>query len=331
MKQTNRGNPERHHVDTIEKVEWETKPCPLGCTQGDEFVLKGRDRINNLPGEFTVVRCKGCGLMRTDPRPTPETIGFYYPDSYGPYLNTKVSVNGLLSNSNPLWKQMLGKAFQFNTSRIPSIKPGRLLEIGCASGSFMHKMALGEWEVEGIEFSPAAAENARALGYRVHTGSIETAPEPQQLFQLVAGWAVLEHLHEPILSLQKLHRWTNPDGWLALSVPNMDCLGFHVFRDAWYALHLPNHLYHYTPKTLRSVLERGGWQVTKVFPQRVVIDLVASMGYVLHDKGFECALTKSLIRFPERARLRNLLLYPLAYLLGLFGQTGRMTVWAQKL
>ncbi|MCG7928200.1 MAG: class I SAM-dependent methyltransferase, partial [Candidatus Thiodiazotropha taylori] len=69
---------------TNSTVELESKPCPLGCSPADEKVLTGHDRINNLPGEFDVVRCGNCGLLRTDPRPTPTSIGFYYPDDYSP-------------------------------------------------------------------------------------------------------------------------------------------------------------------------------------------------------------------------------------------------------
>src|SRR5262245_34431657 len=67
-------------------VELEDRPCPLGCQRGDSLVLEGMDRINHVPGIFRIVRCNNCGLMRTNPRPTPVTIGAYYPDHYAPYL-----------------------------------------------------------------------------------------------------------------------------------------------------------------------------------------------------------------------------------------------------
>lgn len=75
-------------------VKMESKPCPLGCPPGDKLLLIGRDRLNNLPGEFKVVRCKTCRLIRTDPRPTQDTIAFYYPDSYEPWaLKTSISTS----------------------------------------------------------------------------------------------------------------------------------------------------------------------------------------------------------------------------------------------
>ena len=72
-------------------VVLEDADCPLGCPRSDETVLAGRDRLHGLPGRFQVVRCRSCGLMRTNPRPSPGTIGFYYPEDYHPYRNTRVA------------------------------------------------------------------------------------------------------------------------------------------------------------------------------------------------------------------------------------------------
>jgi len=119
----------------------EDKDCPLGCSRNDEFIIKGRDRICDLPGEFHVVRCRTCDLMRTNPRPTVETIDFYYPDQYGPFQGTKISEVHSSAISSPI-KKLIKKVFRFNVMILPGMAPGRLLEVGCASGSFMHQMAL---------------------------------------------------------------------------------------------------------------------------------------------------------------------------------------------
>ena len=182
-------------------VTLEDVHCPLGCSKNDEVVLTGRDRLHDLPGEFTVVKCRACGLMRTTPRPTPETIGFYYPDDYGPYLGTRVQQvkpkrsSGIKRLLKALIKLVI--KFDFNTTPLPSLASGRMLEIGCASGAFLHQMAGQGWEVEGIEFSEKAAQAAAQLGYCVHAGSLETAQQPGEPFDLIVGWMVLEHLHDP--------------------------------------------------------------------------------------------------------------------------------------
>ncbi|CRI64468.1 Methyltransferase type 12 [Thiocapsa sp. KS1] len=308
-------------------------PCPLGCQDQDEIVFYAHDRLHNLPGEYAVVRCNRCGLMRTNPRPTPDTIGFYYPDDYGPYQTTKVasatsSAGG--EGIRSVARRLLHKFVEYNAQRVPNTAPGSMLEFGCASGSFLHVMAGRGWDVQGIEFSPSAAEAASSLGYRVHTGSIETAPNPGRKFDLIVGWMVLEHLHEPIVALGKLREWIEDEGWLVVSVPDIDAVGFRLFRDTWYPLHVPAHLYHFTPRTLRAVLAAAGWTVEKVFYQRVLTDYVVSLGYALRDRHRLPRLAEFLVeRFP-RSGLGSLALYPLAYPLSRMGQTGRITVWARR-
>jgi 2-polyprenyl-3-methyl-5-hydroxy-6-metoxy-1,4-benzoquinol methylase len=316
-------------MNTPKNVILENVCCPFGCPENDEVILTGRDLLHDLPGEFTVVKCRTCGLMRTNPRPTPETIGFYYPNDYGPYLGTQVRQTKPTSGIKRLIKLVVKRIFNLNTTPLPSLAPGRLLEVGCASGAFMHQMANQGWQVEGIEFSEKAARAVAQLGYYVHAGPLETAPEPNEPFDLIVGWMVLEHLHDPIGGLQKLREWAKPGAWLVLSVPNAGSLEFRFFKEKWYALHLPNHLHHFTPETLGRVLQAGGWTLEKVHHHRVLSNLIASAGYLLRDKGY-VGFGQKLVDFPERAGKWQLALqYPFAWGMSAFGQTGRMTVWAR--
>jgi SAM-dependent methyltransferase len=176
-------------------------------------VLVGRDRLHDLPGKFRVVKCCTCGLTRTDPRPTQETIGFYYPEDYGPYQGTRVDPGEGTKVRRPLWRRfvarLIERTVEFNYDHLPPLRPGRMLEIGCASGAFLHRMAekVGRSRDRALR---KAANAARSLGYRVYTGALETAPDPEEPYDLVVGWMVLEHLHDPVLALQKLRSWTRP-------------------------------------------------------------------------------------------------------------------------
>lgn len=266
--------------------------------------------------------------MRTNPRPTLDTIGHYYPEQYGPHQGTRVTNR---HGADSAWALWIKKVFQFHTNTFPDLIPGRLLEIGCASGAFLHKMALTGWKVEGLEFSETAASSARSLGYPVFSGPLERAPEPSYSYDMIAGWMVLEHLHDPVAALQKLHSWTHKDGWLAVSVPNADSLEFRIFKDRWYALQVPTHLFHYTADTLRKVLQEGGWKTVKVFHQRTLNNLIASSGYWLQDHGIWNWLARSLADYPGKVKYSAYFIYPLALALSLFGQTGRVTVWAKRI
>jgi 2-polyprenyl-3-methyl-5-hydroxy-6-metoxy-1,4-benzoquinol methylase len=285
----------------IEGVTLESRPCPLGCAETDKRVFVGHDRLQNLPGEFQVVKCQTCGLMRTDPRPTPESMGFYYPETYAPYQTTRVSpVTGQTASTfRQSVRATIRRFVNLQVDSIPPLNPGRMLEIGCASGMYLHRMANEGWQVEGVEFSEQAAAAARALGYHVYTGPMESAPAPDQPYDLVAGWMVFEHLHEPVRVLRKIHSSTNSKAWLTLSLPNAGCFQWSLFRNRWFPLQLPNHLYHYTSGTLTRVLDEGGWEVRKILHQRDAADLVASLGHTLQDYKLFPQLAVKLAAFPE--------------------------------
>lgn len=311
-------------------IRLENVSCSLGCDRNDKVLFSGHDLMHDLPGEYDVVKCCNCGLIRTNPRPTNESIGFYYPDNYEPYLSTivnkdiKSSRTGIKQHLKPL----VNRIFNSCGTTLPPIKPGKMLEIGCASGSFLHHMAGNGWNVQGIEFSEKAASAAHKLGYKVQVGSLESISQIDAYFDLIVGWMVLEHLHDPVGSLKKLRGWASPETWLVLSVPNAASIEFQLFKDKGFALQLPNHLHHFTPQTLEQVLLAGGWKLEKLYHQRTLNNFIGSLGYSLRNKGF-INISNKLIKFPERGGLLVYILFPFACLMSLFGQTGRMTAWAR--
>ena len=181
-----------------------------------------------------------------------------------------------------------------------------------------------------IEFSESAASAARALGYPVTTGQVETVADFDEPFELVVGWMVIEHFHHPVKALQKLYDWTKPGGWLAISVPNAGSTEFRLFKNNWYALHLPAHLSHFTPETIERMLNKAGWTVEKVLHQRILSNLILSFNYWVNERFPGSYFSKLMEWIAKKQRFFNLALYPLSFVLSFFGQTGRMTIWARK-
>jgi len=311
-------------------VELERVACPLGCLAGDDLVLVGRDRLHDLPGEFRVVRCRGCGLLRTDPRPTLASIDYYYPADYHPYLSTRV-VNGEEPAVPPRGRlrSLARRLLRPINHELPACETGRMLEIGCGSGSFLHEMARAGWEVHGLEPSAQAGAAAAALGYPVHVGPLETAPDPERPYDLIVAWMVLEHLHQPVAALKKLSRWTVAGGRLVASVPDASAWEFRLFGPAWYALHLPGHLFHYTPRTLSRVLERGGWRLERVLWHDNPNNLLLSARYRCLDRGWTRPAQVLRDMADNRRFVRSRAV--LGKLLGTFRSSGRMTIWARRI
>jgi len=312
-----------------ETLETETVSCPLGCPPGDEFVVSGRDRLHGVPGEFPVIRCRHCGLLRTSPRPTPAAIQHYYPTAYGPYASSSISAPGALARPAQRPRSLAARLLTPRTNVIPPLQPGRLLEIGCGAGAFLHRMAQEGWEVEGLELSPEAGEEARSLGFPVFIGSLADAPDPVRPYDLIAGWMVLEHLHDPLQMLRKLWRWSAPGGWITLSVPDAGALEFKLFQDAWYALDVPRHLFHFTPRTAARVLRQSGWELRRIVWHDNPNNLILSLRNRFQERGWQRAadLLKDVADGRRHGRARALL----GKLLGSLRASGRMTLWARRI
>ena len=307
-----------------EGLQLESRPCPMGCEGSDILVLTGRDRIHGIPGEFQVVRCGHCGLMRTNPRPTPFTIGLYYPDDYGPYASTEVAV---VAPSTSSVKRALRRMLKLEARRTPPMKPGHLLELGCASGSYLELMQRAGWTVEGIEFSETAAARARSKGFSVQTSTVEAAEIASASVDLVAAWMVLEHLHDPVASLEKIRQWIKPDGYLALSIPLHSGGFLRAFGNACYDLHLPNHLYHFSLKTIRLLLRRAGWEIENVFWQRNANTVLWTLEYAANDRGWRRATAG--IRWLRTSKSVPRFRMFLGWFLGLIRASGRAEIWAR--
>lgn len=183
--------------------------------------------------------------------------------------------------------------------------------------------------MRGIEASPSAARSAREAGLEVHTGSVESTPPPDAPYDLIVMFMTLEHLHQPIRTLERLRGWVKPDGWIVASVPNAAAVDFTLFGPCGFALQVPTHLYHFTPETVAAVLDRGGWRFEKLFHHRSEANLLASFGIWAKQALPFVPLTTRLADYPYWPAFARLPFQPLGQLLGRLGQSGRMTVWAR--
>ena len=311
------------------KVTLETVECSL-CGD-DRFCPVYRacpDRLQWLPGYFDVVRCRRCGLVRTSPRPTRESIGFYYPESYGHFAPDESRRSALYAALR--WVVRLPYRLRYghaDAADRPSAGANRLLDLGCGAGLLLADMARLGWDPWGLEPNPEMAQRTvERLGVsrdRVFAGTAEEADYPAESFDLVTMSHVVEHLHDPRGVLAKVHRWLRPGGRIRIWIPNFGSLESRVFRRLWHGLDVPRHLHHFSPATLRRMLEASGFAVERVVPQVQGNMLTGSVAYLVD------ALLRRRRPYRESRALHYALL-PAASVLLALGQGGAMDVAATR-
>jgi len=234
--------------------------CP-GCeaSQAEATVLiRGRDRLTGVPGEFAVVSCDSCGLAFTVPRLTPEDFTLYYPSSYSAYLPTgrpgARRGRSIGERVDALNREAIVRFGPYR--RIWRRMPGRLLDVGCGTGDLASTFAGHGWRAYGIDPSEQAALHARAAGVDALAGTLADAPWPEGHFDAIVFNHSLEHVSDPGEDLAAAARLLRPGGLLAIAVPNFDSWHRRLFASAWFQLDLPRHLQHFDRDSLGALIER---------------------------------------------------------------------------
>lgn len=241
---------------------WEETPCDWCGSNECELFFEGPDRLMRLPGQFRLVRCHQCGLMRQNPRLAWESLKDYYPEGYAshiPLIREEPSLLRRLDRRYGMWKQVRAvEEFQ---------RGGRLLDVGCGTGVFLEEiLRSGRWQVVGIDPTERAAVYARtALQVEIHQGRFSEVALPANSFDVITLWHVLEHLDHPIADLRHAHQLLKENGWLVFAIPNIEGLEAHIFGSYWVGWDLPRHLYQFPHSTLRTILSTLGfdWVATR--------------------------------------------------------------------
>ena len=236
-------------MDMPGEPRWERSACPL-CGPGRTHVLtRSRDLVRPEDGTvFRVVRCAGCDLAYVDPRPVRDDMVRYYPSTYGGHRDIVGSERRVLQRRSKRFDPVAGMA------------PGRYLDVGCGGGQAVLRMKAKGWDAVGFEVSPKAVASARAAGLDIRGGAeLADARLEEGTFDLVTFFCVLPHLHDPLGTLREVARLLKPDGRVLLTVPTLASVNFMLFRDLWYHLDVPRHLYFFSDANLRAMAARTGF------------------------------------------------------------------------
>ncbi|MGO9614590.1 MAG: class I SAM-dependent methyltransferase [Dissulfurispiraceae bacterium] len=213
---------------------------------------------------YRMVGCRRCGLVYANPRPTPEILL----DLYDGYHQRD-------SKDEHIWERLMAPNFVEASAQLNRMFPkkGRLLDIGCGYGHFIEMMRTQGWLASGIEPSEKTSAYALSKGADIIRTVIEDASFPENSFDAITAFYVLEHLLDPLAVLIKIRAMLKPGGALVIRVPHstpvVKLLQSIGIKNNLYDL--PFHLYDFSPVTIRRLLEKAGFADIKVTPGRPTV------------------------------------------------------------
>jgi len=218
------------------------------------------------PGDFQLVRCQGCGLVYLNPQPSDEEKAPYYSDGYFKVYDQRLDER---------WARLsaIMKKLGFPERKADGIAAPltglavtvRVMDVGCGSGDFLAFLKSKGWQVWGTEVNPGAVAMAKEkYGLTIFEGKLEEAAFEDEFFDVVTLYGVFDHIGQPIETLTEIERILKPGGLLVIFVHNLDCLEARLFKSNWSCLHVPCHVFFYSPSTLRRLLEMSRFEVVGV-------------------------------------------------------------------
>lgn len=239
-------------------------------------------KLYDQEGRWKIVRCKSCGFIYTNPRPTPESLPGYYEESY---FKDKRHYSKFYNSDGT--RKTVGERYDNRVADVENYasERGRLLEIGSARGAFLQVMKSRGWEVEGVEISRDAAILANESGIKTHEGvfSDYAAEAP---FDVICMYQTLEHVPDPKQVITKAFSGLNPGGLFIVEVPNINCTELKVSKERRHLSYdLPRHLNHFSPAFLAKEMEKAGFEIVEIdhYPPKFLLKLI-SIGTSLFSK-----------------------------------------------
>jgi 2-polyprenyl-3-methyl-5-hydroxy-6-metoxy-1,4-benzoquinol methylase len=246
---------------------FESVPCDICGTTGALDYLHMEDRLNGVPGTFTIVKCQSCGLLFTNPRPNYNFLeslySSYYDGSVGLLEHQNNSFSDRLKRNIP-FRKAYHRLFGNYWGEVLSKSRGRVLDIGCGLGAKLDDLVQLGCEVSGIEPNPDAAEMCKKRELKVECGLVENMIYPENHFDDVILFHVIEHLASPKHVLQKILQILKPGGRVFIACPNADSYLSKFFKEYWAGWHLPFHFYHFTPQTISKLIGLTGFELVKL-------------------------------------------------------------------
>ncbi len=229
------------NIDNLEHID-----CPI-CEQDETLPLFDKDSLS-------VVTCKRCQLRYVNPRVSQQALEKDYIEAY--YPPDKVA---RIHTDSMEWLQM--------TERLTELEKrcqgkGKLLDVGCGIGTFLHLARERGWEPYGVDPSKSGITFAQEIHQLdVRCGEVFDANFPDAHFDAITLYHVLEHIPELNPFLSELRRILRPQtGTLVIEVPNGESLQIHLQKEDWSYVHPRDHLYYFSARSLPKLLQKHGFR-----------------------------------------------------------------------
>lgn len=238
----------------IENNSEELYPSHFNIHQIDEKIFSARRLPDKI--HYCIVKCKRCGLIRSDPILNEEEI-------HDLYKKSSLTYQEEIKNIRTTYTRYFKKALPY----IPTL--GNFLEIGCGNGFFLETAhALGFKNVCGVEPSTEALRKSNpALRKKIVNKLFQPNLFKKETFDIICMFQVFDHLSQPNETLQECHKILRDKGIILGINHNVRSFQSLLLGEKSPIIDI-EHPYLYDKKTIKQIYEKNNFEVLKIFNVR---------------------------------------------------------------
>ncbi|MBX3023988.1 class I SAM-dependent methyltransferase [bacterium] len=229
--------------------------CGASATTADALPVADYEYGVEPARPFAFARCPECGSERLTPTPTEAELLSFYPPGYHAYNDDHGAVATLLVG---IRARLRARAY----AALVGGRPGALYDVGAGDcRHFTELLRYHPFTCAGIEINPRMAEQGRARGFDVESGTLERADLTRHLgrYDIVSMNHVLEHVIDPGEVTRRAFQLLRPGGHLVGQLPTNSSWEARAFGPYWAGYHFPRHLHVFSRAGLTRLLQRVGF------------------------------------------------------------------------
>jgi 2-polyprenyl-3-methyl-5-hydroxy-6-metoxy-1,4-benzoquinol methylase len=211
--------------------------------------------------QWTLCRCRVCGLHFTSPTPTEEDLNCFYAGNYHKELRTEGASEAAFGFKFERYADILGR----------HLRSGRVIDVGCSTGLLVRILKDRGYQAEGIELNPRSAEWGRThYGVKIHETPLERCAYDSGSLDALLMMDLLEHTRHPRDYLREAGRLLRPAGLVLVTFPDIQSIESRYkfilskllrLDRIWSNCQIPCHVWEFTRATAEACFASAGFRV----------------------------------------------------------------------
>lgn len=176
-----------------------------------------------------------------------------------------------------------------------------LLEIGCGRGTALRFFKNKGMDVRGIELDQRMkAMIADDLEVTFDSLDVLIDKNPLIKYDIIFMWHVFEHINDIPEILNNISMILKKNGLLCLAVPNFGSFQSSYFKDSWFHVDFPRHLWHFNDAGLQLLMRQFGLRLLKKDNGQFDMDVYGFIQSFLNKCGFPYNQLYDFLRSPSK-------------------------------